>query len=107
MSKLFCKMLTSSDNWVTVPTNSTITIHKQTVLLHPIVDKYYSHDPSHSRSTRFATERGLVSNAPGAAYSEVTNAGGEDGPALPMPRLDGSMVAERLKDVQRAARGLV
>lgn len=30
-----------ADNWVTVPTNSTLTIHKQTVMIHPIVDEYY------------------------------------------------------------------
>ncbi|KAJ5050477.1 uncharacterized protein L3040_002358 [Drepanopeziza brunnea f. sp. 'multigermtubi'] len=26
-------------NWVTVPTNSTLTIHKQTVMVHPIIDE--------------------------------------------------------------------
>lgn len=55
------------DNWVTVPTNSTLTIHKQTVMIHPIIDEFYSHNPSYSRSAGFAVSKGLVSNAPGAA----------------------------------------
>ena len=58
-----------SDNWVTVPTNSTITIHKQTVMIHPIIDEYYNHSPSHTRSSGFAVSKGLVSNAPGATQA--------------------------------------
>ena len=57
------------DNWVTVPTNATITIHKQTVMIHPIIDEYYNHSPSYSRSDNFAVSKGLVSNAPGATQS--------------------------------------
>lgn len=56
-----------TDNWVTVPTNSTLTIHKQTVMIHPIIDEYYHPNPSYSRSSGFAVSKGLVSNAPGAA----------------------------------------
>lgn len=67
-------LITWPDNWVTVPTNSTLTIHKQTVMVHPIVDKYYSHNPYHMRSSRFVAEKGLVSNekpstTPGATGS--------------------------------------
>ena len=51
------------DNWVTVPTNSTITIHKQTVLIHPIVDEYYHQSPSYLRSSGFALSKGQVSDA--------------------------------------------
>ncbi len=54
------------DDWVTVPTNSTITIHKQTLLIHPIVDEFYNHSPSYQRSSGFAVSKGLVSTAPGA-----------------------------------------
>ncbi|KAI1003241.1 hypothetical protein K3495_g4967 [Podosphaera aphanis] len=50
------------ESWVTVPTNSTLTIHKQTVMVHPIIDKYYSFDPAHSRSTKCVTEKGLLAN---------------------------------------------
>lgn len=49
------------DNWVTVPTNSTITIHKQTVLIHPILDQYYDHTPSQGRSSKLALEQGQTS----------------------------------------------
>ncbi|KAK9326054.1 nucleophile aminohydrolase [Lipomyces orientalis] len=48
-------------DWVTVPTNSILTINKQTVLLHPIMDEYYQADPSVPRSSNFAASRGLVS----------------------------------------------
>ncbi|MCJ1359735.1 MAG: hypothetical protein MMC33_009737 [Icmadophila ericetorum] len=57
------------DNWVTVPTNSTLTIHKQTVMIHPIVDQYYNPSPSYERKMAFAVSKGLVSNAPGVAQS--------------------------------------
>ena len=50
-----------TDNWVTVPTNSVLTIHKQTVLIHPIKDEFYSRDPAHSRNADFAIDKGLVS----------------------------------------------
>jgi glutamine amidotransferase len=50
------------DNWVTVPTNSTLTIHKQTVMVHPIIDEYYSHNPYHFRSSKYVVEKGFVSN---------------------------------------------
>ncbi|MCJ1393551.1 hypothetical protein MMC18_006426 [Xylographa bjoerkii] len=53
------------DNWVTVPTNSILTIHKQTVMIHPIIDEYYNHSPSYTRKSEFAKSKGLVSNAPG------------------------------------------
>ncbi|KAK3055410.1 hypothetical protein LTS18_011810 [Coniosporium uncinatum] len=46
------------DNWVTLPTNSTLTIHKQTVMIHPIVDEFYVPDPAHKRSTQFAQTKG-------------------------------------------------
>lgn len=66
-----------SDNWVTVPTNSTLTIHKQTVMIHPIIDEYYHPNPSYSRSSGFAVSKGLVSNAPGAAQglTPITSGG--------------------------------
>ena len=57
------------DNWVTVPTNSTVTIHNQMVMLHPIVDEYHNPDPSYIRNSKFAVSKGLVSNAPGIAQT--------------------------------------
>lgn len=53
------------DNWVSVPANSVVTIHKQTVLLHPIMDEFYSENLNQDRSSRFAVSKGLVSTAPG------------------------------------------
>ncbi|KIW00004.1 uncharacterized protein PV09_08358 [Verruconis gallopava] len=46
------------DNWVTVPTNSVVTIHKQTVMIHPIIDEFWNPNPSHERSTQFAQTKG-------------------------------------------------
>ncbi len=31
-------------------------------MVHPIIDEYYSHNPYHSRSSKFVNEKGLVSN---------------------------------------------
>lgn len=50
-----------TDNWVTVPTNSTLTIHKQTVMIHPILDQYHNQSPFHTRSLKLATEKGQMS----------------------------------------------
>ena len=70
------------DNWVTVPTNSTLTIHKQTVMIHPIIDEYYNPNPSYSRSSGFAVSKGLVSNASGAAQALTRGMNGAVTPAL-------------------------
>lgn len=60
-----------SDNWVTVPTNSTLTIHKQTVMIHPIIDQYYNHSPSYVRSSGFVKSQGLVSGAAGDGAADA------------------------------------
>lgn len=52
------------DNWVSVPANSVVTIHKQTVMLHPILDEFYGEDLNHDRSSCFASSKGLVTTAP-------------------------------------------
>ncbi|EGP90391.1 unnamed protein product [Zymoseptoria tritici ST99CH_1A5] len=46
------------DNWVTVPTNSVLTIHNQNVLIHPILDEYYNASASFVRSDQFAAAKG-------------------------------------------------
>jgi len=46
------------DNWITVPTNSVLTIHNHTVMVHPIVDEFYSDSPLNVRSSRFAQTKG-------------------------------------------------
>lgn len=58
-------------DWVTVPTNSVLTIHKQTVLIHPIIDKYYQTNPSFVRSQGYAESKGMVGRGPGEAVEEV------------------------------------
>jgi len=66
------------DNWVTVPTNSTLTIHKQTVMIHPIIDEFYNENPSHTRSSQFAQTKGqTITNSKkeviiGAASGDVS-----------------------------------
>ncbi|KAL6709217.1 glutamine amidotransferase subunit [Coniothyrium glycines] len=52
------------DNWVTVPTNSTLTISKQTVMIHPIIDDFYSSNPAHERSAGFAQAKGQTVTGP-------------------------------------------
>lgn len=52
------------DNWVTVPTNSTLTISKQTVMIHPIIDDFYSPNPAHERSAGFAQAKGQTVTGP-------------------------------------------
>lgn len=72
-----CALVTNSDpaeNWVNVPTNSMLTIHRQTVMVHPILDKYYERDPYHVRSSAFVQTKGLVSNekAPSGSLSPAS-----------------------------------
>lgn len=54
-----------------MPTNSILTIHRQTVMVHPILDKYFERDPHHVRSSAFVHTKGLVSNekAPSGSLS--------------------------------------
>jgi glutamine amidotransferase len=64
------------ENWVNVPTNSILTIHRQTVMVHPILDKYYERDPHHVRSSAFVQAKGLISNekAPSGSQSPGNDA---------------------------------
>ncbi|KAK8066451.1 hypothetical protein PG997_013198 [Apiospora hydei] len=50
------------ENWVNVPTNSILTIHRQSVMVHPIEDSFSERDPYHKRSSAFATKKGLTTN---------------------------------------------
>ena len=61
------------DNWVTVPTNSVLTIHNQTVLIHPILDEFYNDTPTLSRSSRFAADKGQTTGD-GIAEKKSTKA---------------------------------
>ncbi|KAH6636895.1 nucleophile aminohydrolase [Chaetomium tenue] len=55
------------ENWVNVPTNSILTIHNQTVMVHPIMDQYYDRNPQHRRSTAFVSTKGLSANEKGTS----------------------------------------
>ncbi|KAH8801544.1 glutamine amidotransferase class-II protein [Xylogone sp. PMI_703] len=57
------------ESWVTVPTNSILTIHKQTVMVHPIIDEYYSYNPYHLRSSKYVHDKGLITNEKGTPRS--------------------------------------
>ncbi|KAL2023866.1 hypothetical protein VTK56DRAFT_643 [Thermocarpiscus australiensis] len=57
------------ENWVNVPTNSIVTIHNQTVMVHPIMDQYYDRNPHHRRSTAFVRTKGLSANEKGTSRS--------------------------------------
>ncbi|KAK3359929.1 nucleophile aminohydrolase [Lasiosphaeria hispida] len=50
------------ENWVNVPTNSILTVHNQTVMVHPILDRYHDRSPHHRRSAAFVRARGLAAN---------------------------------------------
>ncbi|KAL1305593.1 hypothetical protein AAFC00_007197 [Neodothiora populina] len=63
------------DNWVTVPTNSTITIHNQTVLIHPILDEFYQPSPSFKRSSKFAEAKGQTTTEMAGAAPVGTSSG--------------------------------
>lgn len=39
-------------------------------MIHPIIDEYYSHNPSHVRSSGFAVSKGLVSDPAAVAVGE-------------------------------------
>ncbi|KAI9753174.1 MAG: hypothetical protein M4579_005289 [Chaenotheca gracillima] len=62
-----------ANNWVTVPTNSVLTIHKQTVDVRPLIDEYYNAVPSYSRHSDFAVSKGLVSSTPGTTADAATD----------------------------------
>lgn len=72
----FALLTMALENWVNVPTNSILTIHRQTVMVHPILDKYYERDPYHVRSSAFVQAKGLVSNekAPSESISPASGA---------------------------------
>ncbi|KAG9228747.1 nucleophile aminohydrolase [Amylocarpus encephaloides] len=63
------------ESWVTVPTNSTLTIHKQTVMVHPIIDEYYNYNPYHRRSSKFVHDKGLITNEKGNISSPASTPG--------------------------------
>ncbi|CUS22405.1 LAQU0S05e04632g1_1 [Lachancea quebecensis] len=51
-------------DWITVPTNTILTIKNQTVLLHPIVDEYFQENPLYARNSSLAERKGLMGAVP-------------------------------------------
>ncbi|KAK6834556.1 hypothetical protein PG987_009250 [Apiospora arundinis] len=82
------------ENWVNVPTNSILTIHRQSVMVHPIEDGFSERDPYHKRSSAFATTKGLTTNEKAAPQvinsdsatpnSETETAKRAFGPVIPV-----------------------
>lgn len=78
------------ENWVNVPTNSILTIHNQSVLVHPIMDQYYDRNPYHRRSTAYVKTKGLAANE--KATAKLTPpildlpAGVDNGESPPQPQ---------------------
>lgn len=76
-------------NWLSVPTNTIVTICKQTVFIRPIKDEFYVADPSTERSTGFARSKGLVSKAPGGGELTPSSAAATpDHTPLPQPEME-------------------
>ncbi|KAF1994347.1 N-terminal nucleophile aminohydrolase [Amniculicola lignicola CBS 123094] len=67
------------DNWVTVPTNSTLTISNQTVMIHPIIDNFYSSNPAHTRSAGFAQAKGQTITGPDKRVLNANTGGSGSG----------------------------
>ncbi|KAL8402986.1 hypothetical protein RB594_008298 [Gaeumannomyces avenae] len=62
------------ENWVNVPTNSVLTIHGQTVMVHPINDQYSNRSPGQARSAAFVQTKGLSSNEKHALLPRLEDA---------------------------------
>lgn len=60
-------------DWISVPTNSTISIKGLNVLLHPIIDEYYDENPISSRSDFFASSQGMIGAYPVAPIETNNN----------------------------------
>jgi glutamine amidotransferase len=58
-------------NWLSVPTNTILTICDQTVFVRPVKDEFYNPDPSAERSSNFAKAQGLVTQAPGGGQAKL------------------------------------
>lgn len=81
-----------TENWVNVPTNSILTIHNQTVMVHPIIDQYYNRSPYYVRSSAFVQTKGLATNEKSAV------------PARPGTPLGSPGLAPDLSEIQTLKR---
>ncbi|KAK4944615.1 glutamine amidotransferase subunit [Elasticomyces elasticus] len=89
-------------NWLSVPTNTIVTICNQTVYVRPIKDEYYDPDPSTERSTGFARSKGLVAKAPGGGTATPSTMVGTPVQSTEVEAVDGSYVAKEDLDKYRS-----
>jgi glutamine amidotransferase len=85
-------------NWLAVPTNTIVTISRQTVFVEPIMDEYFDEDPSRERSSGFAKSKGLVAKAPGD-MSVAPTPTAVTPPASPGPEIEVPMITTNGKAV--------
>jgi glutamine amidotransferase len=72
-------------------------------MIHPIIDEYYNHSPSYSRNSKFAKDKGLVSNAPGAAEAMTPARNGSNTPAA-SPGIDEIDLEAARQELERLPR---
>ena len=89
-------------NWLAVPTNTIVTISRQTVFVEPIMDEYFDDDPSRERSSGFAKSKGLVAKAPGQVSVTPTPTAVTP-PASPAPEIHVPMINTNGQSVQLGA----
>jgi len=68
-------------------------------MIHPIIDEYYQPSPSYTRSSKFARDKGLVMNAPGAVQASTPRAANGRSPARGLGEVE--TVRRQLEDMQR------
>lgn len=92
-----------------MPTNSVLTIHKQTVMVHPIVDKFYSRNPNHFRSSAFVQTKGLIANekvsARASILPDLEGAHGKAGITVPLGARVAGSPPQRLSPLATGLRG--
>ncbi|KIX08798.1 uncharacterized protein Z518_03455 [Rhinocladiella mackenziei CBS 650.93] len=89
-------------NWLSVPTNTMVTICQQTVYVRPIKDEFYDPDPSTERSTGFARSKGLVSKAPGGSAETPSTIAGTPLPPTEVESPGGGYMMKENLDEFRA-----
>ena len=93
-------------NWLSVPTNTIVTICHQTVSVKPIKDEFFDPDPSAARSAGFAKAQGLVAKAPGGgAVTPGTEPITPAATPLPMPKAK-DILREKFVELNNAVASL-
>ena len=91
-------------NWLSVPTNTTLTICKQTVFVRPIKDEFYNPDPSAERSSNFAKAQGLVTKSPSGGQAKAPSSSATaDGVTLKVKKSAAVRLQEQSDDTENEA----